>query len=97
MKKELFAGFIRVHILHHASTEPVYGLWLISELESHGYRLSCGTLYPILHAMEKDGYMASEKKKVEGKIRKYYQITSEGRKALEEAKAKLRELVEEVL
>jgi PadR family transcriptional regulator, regulatory protein PadR len=94
--KELFLGFIRVHILYHASKEPVYGLWLIEELSQHGYKLSPGTLYPILHKLEREGYLKSFSKPVDGKIRKYYQITSKGKKNLAEAKEKVKGLIEEI-
>jgi PadR family transcriptional regulator, regulatory protein PadR len=94
--KELYLGFIRVHILHHATKEPIYGLWLIEELSHHGYKLSPGTLYPILHKLERQDCLKSFSKLVDGKIRKYYQITSKGRKALVEAKGKVHELIEEI-
>ncbi|MEE8392587.1 MAG: helix-turn-helix transcriptional regulator, partial [Anaerolineae bacterium] len=51
MLRELFLGFIKIHILHHAGQEPVYGLWLIEELAHHGYTVSPGTLYPTLHSL----------------------------------------------
>ncbi len=50
--QELFAGFVRLHILHHAAEREVHGLWIIGELARHGYRLSPGTLYPMLHALD---------------------------------------------
>jgi PadR family transcriptional regulator, regulatory protein PadR len=94
--KELFLGFIRVHILYHASKEPVYGLWLIEELSQHGYKLSPGTLYPILHKLDREGGLKSFSKLVDGKIRKYYQITSKGKKNMAEAKEKVKGLIEEI-
>jgi DNA-binding PadR family transcriptional regulator len=97
MLRHFFLGFIKIHILHHASEEPVYGLWIIEELGRHGYRLSPGTLYPILHALEADGLLHSSEQLVDGKIRKYYEITAKGRKALVEVKKKMKELVEEVM
>ncbi len=51
--RRLFLGFIQIHILHHAKEKPFYGSWMIQELEHHGYEMSPGTLYPILHSMEK--------------------------------------------
>ena len=54
---DLLTGFIRLHILHHAAEHEIYGQWMIDELAHHGYRLSPGTLYPMLHAMEKKGYL----------------------------------------
>jgi PadR family transcriptional regulator, regulatory protein PadR len=94
--KEFYLGFIRIHILHHATKEPVYGLWLIDELRHHEYRLSPGTLYPILHKMERDKQIKSYPVLVEGRIRKYYKITPIGRKSLAEAKKKVRELIKEI-
>ncbi len=95
--REVLLGFIRVHILHHAAEGPVYGLWLLAELEEHGYRLSPGTLYPILHALEARGLLASRTRLADGKLRKYYRITRAGRRALARMRGKLRELVAEVL
>lgn len=97
MLRDFYLGFIKIHILHHALQDAVYGLWLIEELNEHGYKLSPGTLYPILHSLEDKGYIQSTKRNVAGKIRIYYQTTVEGQIALEEAKEKIKELVQEVL
>src|SRR5919107_3654041 len=97
MLRDFFLGFIKVHILHHAAQEPVYGLALIHELARHGYELGPGTLYPVLHSMEKSGYLARDDRVVGGKVRKYYTITDAGRLALAEARVKIAELVDEVL
>jgi len=97
MFRELFLGFIRVHILYHASLGPVYGLDLIKELDGHGYHVSPGTMYPVLAKLEEGGLLVSEKINVEGKIRKYYRITDSGGTVLEEARAKVRELAREIL
>jgi len=94
--REFFLGFIRLHILYHATQEPVFGLDLIRELARHGYSLSPGTLYPLLHRMEQEGFLQSEKQVVNGKVRKYYRATEEGKQALAEAYAKVRELVNEI-
>jgi PadR family transcriptional regulator PadR len=96
MMRDFFLGFIKIHILYHATQEPVFGLELIRELEGHGYDLSPGTLYPILHKLEEKGYLRSEKQVVEGKVRKYYTATPDGSAALEEACAKARELLDEI-
>jgi len=94
--RDLFLGFIKLHILYHAGREPVYGLWLIEELARHGYRLSAGTLYPVLHSLEEDGFIISERRVVAGKARKYYRLTKAGRTALEKGKTKAQELLEEI-
>jgi DNA-binding PadR family transcriptional regulator len=70
---------------------------MIEELREHGYQLSPGTLYPILHALEKAGHLRSEQAVVDGKVRKYYRITPRGRKVLEQLRARIRELTHEVL
>ncbi len=88
---------MRVHVLYHATQAPVYGAELMEELGEHGYHVGPGTLYPLLHGLEKAGYLLCKKKVVEGKVRKYYRITPAGRKALVQLKPKIRELVEEVL
>lgn len=97
MLKDFFLGFIKIHILYHASRDPIYGVEILEELERHGYRLSPGTLYPTLHRLEKDGYLESRSKVVRGKVRKYYTITDRGLIALNEARQKIAELVNEVL
>lgn len=91
-----YLGFIKLHILHHARIEPLYGKEFRKELERHGYDVSYGTLYPIFHNLEKDGYLESESKNVEGKIRKYYTITNAGRQALRHSMVKARELINEL-
>jgi len=97
MVRDFFLGFIRIHILHHAAEAPVYGAWLIAELAEHGYDLSPGTLYPILHALASEGRLEPEERVVDGRRRKYYRTTDRGLADLEEARAKIRELVREVL
>ncbi len=94
--RKLFLGFIQVHILHHANTEPIYGSFMIHELAEHGYNISPGTLYPILHNLEKSNLLHQESKLENGKIRKYYYITEEGKEVLKLAKLKVNELKSEI-
>jgi PadR family transcriptional regulator, regulatory protein PadR len=95
--RDLMSGFVRVHILHHANIEPIYGTGISAELESHGYKLSWGTLYPLLHNLYVEGLLAREDQVVNGKVRKYYTITKLGRRALREARLKALELVNEII
>lgn len=97
MIRDFLLGFVKVHILHHAAEQPVYGAWLTEELAEHGYQLSPGTLYPILHSLEKEGLLSHREQVVAGKRRKYYTATATGREALAEARSRIRELVDEVL
>ncbi len=94
--RKLFNGFIQIHILHHALKEPIYGVWMMEELREHGYDISPGTLYPLLHSMEKYGLLTMAEKNVEGKIRKYYTTTDLGEDVLKEARAKAYEMFKEI-
>jgi PadR family transcriptional regulator PadR len=94
--RKLFLGFIQIHILHHAKEHPIFGLWMLEELKEHGYNISAGTLYPILHNMESDGLLVKEEQKVEGKIRKYYTTTNKGETVLIEARNRAYELFKEI-
>lgn len=95
--RDVFLGFVRVHILHHAAKEAIYGVEMMEELKHHGYDISPGTLYPILHAMESAGYLSVQFEVIDGKRRKYYRATKTGVRALQELRKKIRELTEEVL
>src|SRR3990172_7954864 len=97
MLRDFFLGFIKIHILHHAAKEPVYGLWLIEELGRHGYKLSPGTLYHILHRLENQDYLKSFSQNAGGKIRKYYKTTEKGVRAMRQFRKKINELVKEVM
>ena len=94
--RKLFLAFMEIHILHHASKDPIYGSWMIEELKNHGYEVSAGTIYPIFHNMEKNGLLVCEVRNVGGKNRKYYSITDDGRVVLASAKEKIRELTHEL-
>lgn len=95
--RKFFLGFIQIHILHHAKEHPIYGAWMHEELQEHGYEISPGTLYPILHNMESDGLLQKEERNVEGKIRKYYTATPKGEEILEQARTKAYELFQEMI
>ena len=95
--RDLFGGLIRLHILHHACREPVFGLGIMEELAHHGYKLSAGTLYPILHGMEKTGYLVSSTDRVASRNRRVYTATDSGRLALQVGKDRVRELLRELI
>lgn len=95
--KDLYGGLIRLHILHHAAKESVFGLGLIEELRHHSYEISAGTLYPMLHGLEKKGYLSSHSERTRRRGRRVYNITEEGQSALTEARTKVRELFGELI
>jgi len=86
-----------LHILHHASQEAIFGLQMSVELGRHGYTLSPGTLYPLLHGLERKGYLKSTSKRMGSTVRRLYRATPAGRKALAAAKVKVRELFGEII
>lgn len=95
--RDLYSGLIRLHVLHHAVEEPIFGLGMIEELGRHGYRTSPGSLYPLLHGLERKGYLRSTQQRRGKTLRKVYRATPLGRKALEAAKHKVRELFHELI
>ena len=95
--QQLVSGLIRLHVLHHAAKAPLYGNWMIAELRRHGYHISAGTLYPLLHGMERQGYLKGKTARTEGRIRRVYQASAKGRRALEDSKEKIRELFKELI
>jgi PadR family transcriptional regulator PadR len=94
--REFFSSLIRLHILHHAVQEPIFGLGIIEELARHGYKLSAGTLYPMLHDMERKGYLVSTEERLGRYHRRLYRATDLGKTMLDEAKEKVLELFGEL-
>lgn len=95
MRKEGNVDFIELHILHHATEGPLYGLWMIEELAHHGYAVGASHLYPKFHRLEREGHLKCEERLVNGKRRKYYQATAKGKRYLESRKRMILELVRE--
>jgi DNA-binding PadR family transcriptional regulator len=95
--RDLYSGLIRLHVLHHAAKEPIFGLGMVDELARHGYRISPGTLYPLLHSLEERGYLRARTQRNGKSLRKVYQATPQGRKALRAACGKVQELFRELM
>src|SRR5260370_13564178 len=95
--RDLYSGLIRLHVLHHAVEGPIFGLGMAEELARHGYRISPGTLYPLLHGLEKRGYLRSSERRNGKSLRKVYRATPRGRRALMAANSKVRELFRELI
>ena len=94
--REFLLAFWKIHILHHAADgRGVYGQWMLEELHHHGYRLSPGTLYPILARMAQRGWLrAAEPKRSKGA--RVYRLTRRGHDVLDRLRAALDELYREV-
>ena len=93
--RELYSGLIRLHVLYHAAKEPIFGLQMIEELGRHGYKVSPGMFYPLLHGMEKKGLLRSSPRGRHND-RRVYRATPLGRKALAGAKQRVQELFSEL-
>ncbi|MEW5913374.1 MAG: PadR family transcriptional regulator [Thermodesulfobacteriota bacterium] len=97
MLRDLELAFIRLHILHHAQQDEVFGVGLMKELARHGYAIGAGTLYPLLAKLEGAGLLTCRPRAVGHKQRKYYRITPQGRRVLRAMRAKTKELYQELL
>lgn len=86
--KSLMSGSTTILILKMLEEKDMYGYQIIETLAQRSndtFNLKAGTLYPILHNLNKQGYVQSyEKEEGNGKVRKYYHLTSEGKKLLKE-------------
>ncbi|MBS0479974.1 MAG: helix-turn-helix transcriptional regulator [Verrucomicrobia bacterium] len=92
VEREILRPLWKVHILHHAGEAPIQGHWMLEELREHGYRVSPGTLYPMLARLTRLGWLRIVRDPGEG-VR--YRLTPAGKKALHEVQARLRELLRE--
>lgn len=95
--REFLRGAVPVHVLHHAAEDEVYGAWMAEELAHHGYKISPGTLYPLLHRMQTTGLLTSREHVVDGRVRRVYAATPAGRDALARLRAVVAEMAGEVL
>lgn len=93
LNREIFLGFWKIHILHHAADGPVVGQWMLDELRHHGYDVSPGTLYPILKRMEGYGWLRCRQSgpKAANAVKKYH-LTAKGKKVLTKIRQQLGEL-----
>lgn len=95
--RDLYSGMMRLHILHHAAEGPLFGLGIMEELRRHGYAASPGTLYPMLHGLERKGYLSSRIVRSGRSARRVYAITEAGQRALDDARLRVRELFGELI
>src|SRR5262249_36853751 len=93
--REFLLAFWKLHILHHAGDGGVYGQWMLEELAEHRYRLSPGTLDPMLARMERHGWLRSTAPSRATAARRYT-LTPAGRATLGRLREALDELYEEV-
>lgn len=91
LDKGLIAGSSTLLILTLLEKEDMYGYQMITELARRSndtFQMKEGTLYPILHTLEKGKYLSSyEQEAPTGRVRKYYRLTPRGRELLAEKKS----------
>ncbi len=83
--KTVSSGNISMLLLQLLSEKDMYGYEMIEELEKRSeyvFSLKAGTMYPLLHAMESKKHLVSYEKEAQGKMRRYYTITKQGRAEL---------------
>jgi|SoiMethySBSTD1v2_1073268.scaffolds.fasta_scaffold164681_3 DNA-binding PadR family transcriptional regulator len=93
--REFLLAFWKIHILYHAEEHGVYGHWMLEELHRHGYRLSPGTLYPILARMVRHGWIRAAEP-ARSREARVYRITPAGSDVLKRLRGSLAELQHEV-
>ena len=94
IEKSLVSGSMTMLILKLLSEKDMYGYEMISVLRERSenvFELKAGTLYPLLHSLEEKNLLESYEQEFLGKVRKYYSITKEGRKLLEEKQEEWKE------
>jgi len=97
MMRRVLLGFMGIHVLHHASRGEVTGTFMMEELGRHGYKVSPGTIYPLLHRMEEMGLLTSRTEVRKGRRVRLYRTTLRGEELLAKAKEKVKELCNELL
>jgi DNA-binding PadR family transcriptional regulator len=101
LKRQISQGFwqglVKLIVLHQANLSPVYGGRLSKYCRSLGYEISPGSLYPLLHSLEKAKLLHCRIKIFRGRTRKYYELTPAGQDCLEALRRELGEIVREVI
>lgn len=90
MDKALMSGSMTMLILKLLSEKDMYGYEMIDTLRERSqnvFELKAGTLYPLLHGLEEKGLLTVYEQEFSGKVRKYYSITKQGNKLLEQKQA----------
>ena len=83
VNKNMVSGNTAMLILKLISEKDMYGYEMIDTLSKRSdnvFELKVGTLYPLLHSMVQSGYLESYNQEANGKLRKYYRITPNGKK-----------------
>jgi DNA-binding PadR family transcriptional regulator len=91
--REFQRGFIKLYALWRASKGETYGVQIIEEMRKLGFKVSPGTLYPVLHTLLGEKDLTLIDRVVNGKVRKCYRATAKGREEAEEVIERLDHLL----
>lgn len=83
--RALVSGSMSMLLLKLLEEKDMYGYEMIETLRNRSekvFELKAGTMYPLLHTLEDKNLLTVYEQEVQGKVRKYYSITKEGRKFL---------------
>ncbi|MGP8050866.1 MAG: PadR family transcriptional regulator [Desulfobaccales bacterium] len=97
ISQAFWQGMVKLIVLHQANLGPVYGGRLSRYLRGLGHAISPGSLYPLLHSMEKANLMRCHTRIFKGRARKYYELTREGQDCLEASRQEAADIVREVI
>ena len=88
-EREILRPRWKVPILHHEPERPIVGQWILEELREYSYRVSPGTLYPLLARMVKLGWLepVGRRRRGKGKEPRRLRATAAGRRALPEVES----------
>lgn len=92
MDAQLKRGLLDVSVLAAIKDEDSYGYKIIKDMKPY-IELSESTLYTILKRLENAGLLTVKTALHEGRVRKYYHITGQGLKRLEEFKEEWKEVI----
>ncbi|MBC7129959.1 PadR family transcriptional regulator [Candidatus Bathyarchaeota archaeon] len=80
---KLMKGLLDLIVLQFLSSKPMHGYQIITKIrKTFGVYFGPSTIYPLLNALEKNGYVTSEWDMSNDRPRKVYKLTPEGRSLL---------------
>lgn len=93
----LWQGMVKLVVLHQAGVAPLYGGRFSKYLRNLGYDISPGSLYPLLHTLEKADLLRSRIRICKGRVRKYYELTPQGHACLAAVRQAVGGVMQEVI
>ena len=97
ISQAFWQGMVKLVVMHQAGLGPVYGGKLSKYLHNQGYEISPGSLYPLLHTLEKANLLRSRIRIFKGRVRKYYELTPQGQTCLDALRQEVGDIVREVI